>query len=389
MVKKLDGNNSHDQIGKWLRLHLTDQVGPITFAKLLTYFGGIEQILEADAGRLAAVPGIGAKTARRIAQSRDEIDVEAEIDLAEELGVKILTLESEAYPSLLRQIHDPPPVLYVKGEFSRSDELSVAVVGSRSCSQYGHEQASRLSHLLAAGGFTVVSGLARGIDSAAHRGALAAEGRTIAVQGRGLSEIYPPENISLAQQIERNGVLVSELPLRFAPLASTFPSRNRIISGLTLATIVVEARKGSGALITAASAMEQNREVMAVPGRVDAPGCYGPHKLIKDGAVMVEGIEDILDNLGPVGQILENHAAGAAAKAREEVEPSLFDMQKIKLTEKETVIIERLDHEPKHTDQIITESELSPGNVYANLTSLQLKGMVKQLPGGYYKKRVK
>jgi len=378
--------NNREHIARWLRLHLTDQVGAITFAKLLKHFGGIEQVMDASAGHLTSVPGVGVKTARRIAESRDNIDVEAELNLADELGVRIITLDCTDYPPLLKQIHDPPAVLYVKGNLTRADELAVAVVGSRTCSHYGHEQASRLSHLLAAAGFTIVSGLARGIDSAAHRGALAADGRTIAVQGRGLAGVFPPENTDLAQRIAENGALISELPLQYEPLSGTFPARNRIISGLSLATIVVEAGKRSGALITAHSAMEQNREVMAVPGRVDAPGSAGPHKLIKDGAVLVESIQDILEALGRVGKILKSHADEAATKAQRANEPALFNLEQIHLTESESAVFDCLDHEPCHTDRIIAQSKLAPGGVYAALTSLQLKGLVKQLPGGFYQK---
>jgi DNA processing protein len=378
--------NNRERIAGWLRLHLTDQVGAITFARLLKHFGGVEEALEASAGYLASVPGIGVKTARRITESRDLIDVEEELDLADELGVRIITLDCPDYPPLLKQIHDPPAVLYVKGDLTREDELAVAVVGSRSCSHYGHEQASRLSHLLAAAGFTIVSGLARGIDSAAHRGAIAADGRTIAVQGRGLAGVFPPENTDLAQLIAENGALVSELPLRYEPLSGTFPARNRIISGLSLATIVVEARKRSGALITAQSAMEQNREVMAVPGRVDAPGSVGPHKLIKDGAVLVENIQDILEALGQVGKILKSHAAEAATKAQRAVEPALFNLEQIRLTETESAVFDCLDLDPSNTEHIISQSQVAPSGVYASLTSLQLKGLVKQLPGGFYQK---
>ncbi len=378
--------NNREHIAGWLRLHLTDQVGATTFARLLKRFGGVEQALEASAGHLASVPGIGIKTARRITESRDLIDVDEELDLADELGVRIITLDCPDYPPLLKQIHDPPAVLYVKGDLTREDELAVAVVGSRSCSHYGHEQASRLSHLLAAAGFTIVSGLARGIDSAAHRGAIAADGRTIAVQGRGLAGVFPPENTDLAQRIAENGDVISELPLRYEPLSGTFPARNRIISGLSLATIVVEARKRSGALITAHSAMEQNREVMAVPGRVDAPGSAGPHKLIKDGAVLVENIQDILEALGQVGKILKSHAAEAATKAKRAVEPALFNIEQIHLTETESAVFDCLDLEPSHTEHVISRSQVAPSGVYASLTSLQLKGLVKQLPGGFYQK---
>lgn len=376
-----------ERIAKWLRLHLTNEVGAKTFAKLLKYLGGIDKALGATAGQLASVPGIGPKTAEKIAANRDGVEVEAEMDLADKLGVRIITLEDEAYPNLLSRIDDPPPLLYVKGTLLREDALAVALVGSRNCSLYGQEQASRLSHLLAAAGFCVVSGLARGIDTAAHRGALAADGRTIAVQGCGLAQVYPPENRDLAQRIVEQGALVSEFPLKYEPLPTTFPMRNRIISGLSLGTIVVEAQARSGALITARLALEQNREVMAVPGRVDAPGSFGPHQLINDGAKLIAGIEDVLEALGQIGKTLSEHALTKAEIATQAVEPSLFDTSKIPLSPPEGAIIKCLDHEAVHIEEIITRSSLSAAQANAAVTSLQLKGLLKQLPGSCYRKR--
>ena len=381
--------NDRQRLEPWLRLHLAAGVGAVTFAKLIDQFGDPQTALSATPGQLATVRRIGSATARQIVDSRTEIDTDAEFDLAEKLGVRIITLDDHEYPPQLQQIHDPPPVLYVKGQLTRDDQLAIAIVGSRNCSQYGREQASRLAHLLAAAGFTIVSGLARGIDTAAHRGAITAEGRTIAVQGCGLAKVFPPENQDLADRIAANGAVISELPLAFEPLATTFPMRNRIISGLTMATIVVEARARSGALITARLATEQNREVMAVPGRVDAPGSFGPHNLIKDGAKLVANIEDILDALGPVGATLHEHATTAAATAQNAAQAGLFDPADLKLTVPEAALSDTLEHEPLHVDQIITLSNLTPAQTNAALISLQLKGLIKQSPGGYYQKRAK
>lgn len=377
----------NDTTKKWLRLHLTQEVGSITFARLLKYFGNIDDILAATQGQLQSVPRIGAKTASRIVASRDSIDVDDELALAEQLGVQIVTLESEDYPKLLRQIHDPPAVLYVKGDLTRADHLAIAVVGARNCSIYGQEQASRLSHLLAGAGFTIVSGLARGIDTAAHRGALAGKGRTIAVQGCGLAKVFPPENKDLASRIGENGAVVSELPLRFEPLSGNFHARNRIISGLSLGCIVIEAGRGSGALITAAQAVEQNREVMAVPGRIDSPLSIGAHRLIRDGAKLVGTIEDVLDALGHIGAIIHDHTSESAEQTTREVEPTLFDASQLKLTDIESAVLACLDHEAIHLDEIITRTELPAGRASAALTSLQLKGAVKQLPGSFYQRR--
>ena len=274
--------NSPD-IEKWLKLAGEKGVGPVTFGRLLNYFGSAESVLGASAYELAKVEGIGLQTAEKIATSRDKTDAEAELTLAEKLGVWIIHLQDNRYPAQLKFIYDPPPVLYVKGTLVESDNLSVAIVGSRRCSLYGSEQASRFAHILAGAGFTICSGLARGIDTAAHQGAIAAGGRTIAVQGCGLANIFPPENKKLFDSIAESGACISELPLRYEPLAENFPPRNRIIAGLSLGTIVIEAGSNSGALHTAKSALEYNREVMAVPGKIDSPLSSGANRLIKQG----------------------------------------------------------------------------------------------------------
>ena len=252
------------QIALWLKLIRADGIGPTLFKRLLDFFGGVEQIFTASVTELTKVEGIGNKTAESIVRTRDAFDVDSELALADKLGVWVIHLQDDRYPPALKAIYDPPPVLYIKGTLTRSDNLAMAIVGSRRCSHYGTEQANRFSHLLASAGFTIVSGLARGIDSAAHRGALATKGRTIAVQGCGLSNIFPPENKKLFEQITENGAVISELPLTYEPLAENFPGRNRIIAGLSMGVLVVEATYRSGALISAQAAMENNREVMAV-----------------------------------------------------------------------------------------------------------------------------
>ncbi len=380
---------SPDEIKKWLRLNLTDQVGSVTFKRLLDAFGTVEKALGATAGQLMAVEGIGAKTANIIAGSRDRVEADKEWELAMKLGVTILTLESPEYPTLLKQIYDPPPVLYVKGDLRRQDSLAVAIVGSRHCSQYGREQASRFAHLLAAAGLTIVSGLARGIDTAAHRGALAAKGRTLAVQGCGLAKIFPEENTDLARDIAASGALISELPLEYEPLSSMFPARNRIISGLSLGTLVIEAANRSGAMITAKFALEQNREVMALPGRVDCPTSEGPHRLLRDGASLVERIEDVMDAIGSVGQILKPHTLATEERTEFAREPSLFEENLPGLTKVESSVLQSMEQDAIHIEQIIEKTSLSVAQVNSSLTSLQLKGMVQQQPGGFYKRRKK
>jgi len=378
--------NSRD-VDKWLKLIRADGVGPVTFARLLKRFGSVDAALGASVAGLAKVEGIGYKTAERIIASRDTFDAEAELERAEKLGVWLVHMEDARYPTVLKQIYDPPPVLYVKGTLSREDNLGIAIVGSRRCSLYGQEQASRLAHLLAAAGFTIVSGLARGIDSAAHQGALAAEGRTLAVQGCGLAQAYPPENKKLFELISRSGACLSELPLQYEPLAENFPTRNRIIGGLSLGTIVIEAGLRSGALITAKTALDSNREVMAVPGKVDSPLSKGPHRLIKDGAKLIESVEDVMEALGYVGDQLREHTAATSGKAIEKVETSLFDAGKLNLKGNEQAVYESLGKEPLHVDQIIADTNLPPGAVNASVVSLRLKGLIKQLPGNLFARR--
>ena len=262
--------NSKD-LEKWLKLINADGVGPVTFEKIVDKCGSVDSALGASVKELSEIDGIGFKTAESIARTREKFDAAGELELASRLDVRIIDYDDEEYPALLKNTCDAPPVLYVKGAIKKADNLAIAIVGARRCSLYGQEQASRFGHLLSSAGFTICSGMARGIDSAAHQGALAGDGRTIAVLGCGLSHIYPPENKKLFEQIIASGAVVSELPLRTEPLGENFPARNRIIAGLSLGTIVVEAGYNSGGLITAQFALEYEREVMAVPGKIDSP----------------------------------------------------------------------------------------------------------------------
>jgi DNA processing protein len=379
-------SNSSD-IEKWLKLIRADGVGPVTFAKFIRHFGSPDRALGASVSELAKVDGIGLKTAERIAVTRDKFDSADELALAEKLGVWLVTLEDQRYPSVLKQIYDPPPVLYVKGSLTRQDNLAISIVGSRRCSLYGQEQSTRFAYFLASAGFTICSGMARGIDTLAHQGALAAAGRTIAVQGCGLANIFPPENKKLFELIAESGACISELPLRYEPLAENFPPRNRIIAGLSLGTIVIEAGLNSGALITATAALDYNREVMAVPGKIDSPLSQGTHKLLKEGARLIESVGDVMEALGYIGDQLEPHASRAAADAAAQAEAPLFDAKLLKLSADEQTIHNCLDKEPKHIEQVIADAELTPGGVSAALISLRLKGLIKQLPGSMFVKR--
>ena len=238
--------------------------------------------------------------------------------------------------------------------------------------------------MLASAGFTIVSGMARGIDTAAHTGALTANARTIAVQGCGLANVFPPENKKLFAGIAGSGACISELPLNYEPLSENFPSRNRIIAGLSLATIVIEAAARSGALITATAALENGREVMAVPGKIDSPLSKGTHRLIKDGARLVDSIEDIVEVLGHIGQGLKEHVNTSAKKAREAIEMPLFSPEQLNLSENERAVFECLSKEPIHIEGIIARTELGPGSINASLIALRLKGLIKQLPGNSF-----
>ncbi|MHC4645329.1 MAG: DNA-processing protein DprA [Planctomycetota bacterium] len=373
-------------IDKWLKLIRADNVGPTTFGKLVKHFGSVDRVLGASVSELTRADGIGFKTAERIVATRDNFDAAAEMELSDALGVQIINTDDERYPAVLKQVYDPPPVLYVKGSLTPQDNLAIAIVGSRRCSMYGQEQASRLAHLLGSAGFTVCSGMARGIDTAAHQGALSAAARTIAVQGCGLANIFPPENKRLFELIAGAGACVSELPLRYEPLAENFPPRNRIIAGLALGTIVVEAGLHSGALITARAALDNNREVMVVPGKIDSPLSKGSHRLIREGATLVEGVEDVMEALGYIGRELESHAKAAAKMASDKVEAPLFDTSRLNLSESETAILACLGREPMHIEQIIAHTGLPAGEVNASLISLRLKGLIRQLPGSLYTK---
>jgi len=377
--------NSAD-IENWLRLIRADGIGPITFAKMLKHFGSAKRILGASVSELAKIDGIGYKTAERIASSREKFDAAAELELAQKLGVWLVNLADERYPPVLKRIYDPPPVLYVKGSLDRQDNLAMSIVGSRCCSLYGQEQASRFAHFLGSAGFTICSGMARGIDTAAHQGALSAGGRTIAVQGCGLTKVFPPENKKLFEMIAESGACLSELPLAAEPLATNFPPRNRIIAGLSLGTIVVEAAPRSGALITAKAALDYDREVMAVPGKIDSPLSKGAHQLIKQGATLIESVEDIMEALGQIGEQLQEHVSSAAAKASAKAEGPLFDKGRLKLSDAEKKLYDYLTKEPSHIEQIIAETNLTPGLVNATLISLRLKGLIKQLPGSLFVK---
>jgi len=373
-------SDSRRHVRDWLTLHLVPGIGPGMCARLVDHFGSPREVLAADPPALLRVPGFGKKMLAALAgqfasgQAADEAAKEEE--RARQLGIDLITLDDPAYPALLRTIHQPPVILYVKGVAAALDSPGLGVVGSRAATSYGREVAGRLSYSLAQHGFTIISGLALGIDTEAHRGALAAGGRTVAVLGCGLDIVYPASNRDLFDAIPEAGALVSEYPLGTQPDGFRFPARNRIISGLGLGVVVVEAAKKSGSLITAEHALEQGREVFAIPGRVDSFKSAGTHGLLKQGAKLVQTVDDILEELPFV-------------KTEKSSDNSLLSEERgdgPALAPDEEVVYRVLEVYPKTIDEIVRATAFQPQKVNGLLLHMELKGVVDVLPGGSYKR---
>ncbi|MEM9445796.1 MAG: DNA-processing protein DprA [Verrucomicrobiota bacterium] len=348
-------------------------VGPVRVAKMRQVLGSVEAILTTPASRLAQIDGIGQKVADTISDWQLCFDLEKELDDAKALGLEVIHYEDDRYPVKLREIYDPPLVLYIKGDPSCLEKMSIAVVGSRHTSYYGGEVAKKLSYQMAYSGISIVSGLARGIDTMAHQGALAAKGSTVAVMGCSLDRIYPSENEILADKIsESGGLLISEFALGRAPDRQTFPMRNRIVSGLSSGVLVIEAGAESGALITAQRAMEQGRQVFAVPGRIDQGYAAGCHRLIKDGAKLVEGVEDVMDEFA---FLVPKEIVGIKKRAM----PS-------DLSKDEVTILESIGDEEMELDYITRKCGLPTAKVSSTLLRLEMKKLVQQLPGKVFVK---
>ena len=362
-----------------LRLHLTSGIGPRLYGALVEHFGSAKAAAEAGASALAEVNGISRSGAEAMVDGIRQADAEAELDRARAAGVAVIVRGEPEYPIALTYLFDAPPVLYVKGTLVPGDAQAISIVGMRKCSLYGQDQAERLAGGMARAGFTVVSGLARGIDSAAHRGALAADGRTIAVLGNGLATVYPPENKPLAEAVVERGALVSEFPMAVGPTAENFPRRNRILGALSLGTIVVEAGRRSGALITARLAAEMGKEVFAVPNRVDAPGAAGVHGLIRDGARLVESVADVLEEFPDLG-------LSAAPDDEDAARQGTLSL-KANLSPEEARLMEVLDGEPAAMDVLASRAGLAAAQASGALTLLELKGLVRALPGGRFARR--
>jgi DNA processing protein len=357
-----------------IALNMLPTVGPVRLRKLLEVFKEPQQVLTAKPNELRKIEGIGSEVADQISSWESTIDLGAELDRIRELGAKVITQESPAYPKSLREIHAAPIVLYVWGELQDRDHHAIGVIGARRTTHYGAESAKKLAYQLAYAGLTVISGLARGIDTAAHQGALAAKGRTIAVIGSGLAKLYPPENAGLAEKIRAgNGAIVSEFSMEIQPDRQTFPMRNRIISGWSHGVLVVEAGLNSGALITASQALEQGRSVYAVPGHINAPSAMGSNRLIQQGAKLVMDASDVLDDL----QILLPEAKPSPKAAMRPLP---------ELSEEERRIFDAIEATETSIDEITEKTDLPSATVSSTLLQLELKRLVKQLPGKYFVK---
>jgi DNA processing protein len=354
----------------YIALNMIRQVGPVRVRRLLDMFGSPVKVLHAAERELRSVEGIGADVAESIRGWESQFDLGAELALVKDFGASVVTMGCPDYPALLREIHDPPIVLYVWGELQDRDRHAIGIVGTRKPSHYGSECAKKLSYQLASAGVTVVSGLARGIDTAAHQGALAAKGRTIAVIGSGFLSLYPPENLPLAEKIAGSGAVVSEFSMQVQADRQTFPMRNRIISGCSFGLLVVEAGGRSGALISANQAGEQGRSIYAVPGRIDQPNAIGSNRLIQQGAKLITSASDILDDMGML--FAET--------------PDLSPSPAPQLDGNEALVYGALGDEESHVDEIIARCGLPTHVASSTLLALEMKKLVRQRPGSRFVK---
>ncbi len=360
----------------YIALNMLDQIGPVRTRKLISVLGSPEAILVADVDSISRIPGFGSELARSIIEGRKSIDPAAEEKKAGRLGIRLVTFLDDDYPAALKEIHDPPLVLYVKGSITKADQHCIAIVGTRHATHYGSSVADRLSYGLTKAGFTVVSGLARGIDTVAHQSALKAGGRTLAVLGGAIDKLYPPENRELAEKIAAQGALISEYSLGRQPDRKTFPYRNRIVAGMSMGIVVVEAGEKSGAVITAHAALEQGRHVFAVPGRIDSPASRGCHALIKQGAKLVETIDDIVDEL----QLL-------IPRRIEKNADELKKMPDIHLSPEEASIVTSLGGGGLHVDVLSRNCGLNAARLNSLLLGLEMKRVVHILPGRFVELR--
>jgi len=354
-----------------LTLRLLPGLGPRLTAALLHQFGSAAAVLHARPAEIQTVPHVGEKLANTICQALTRIDVDKELTLMAHHDVRLLALGTTDYPSSLASISDPPQLLFVRGTLLPADAKAIALVGSRSCTAYGRRMAERLAKGLVQAGYTVVSGLARGIDGVAHRAALDAGGRTLAVLAGGLSKIYPPEHADLARDVQASGALITESEMAMEPMAGMFPARNRIISGLSRAVVIVEAAERSGALITASHAAEQGRSVLAVPGPIDSPASGGTNALIRKGAILVRGVEEIFEELDGVRAAPSPPAPAPPPPSLDESQRRLWDF---------------LADQPRHMDEMAQKLGLGVPALSGMLLTLEMKRIVRRLPGNRYER---
>lgn len=354
----------------FIALNMVPRLGPVNMRRLLQVLGSPDRILIAGRTELSAVEGLGQDIVDSIISWESLVDLRREMSRVREFGAAVLTLDDPEYPRQLREIHDPPTVLYVWGKLEPRDCHAIGVVGSRRTTHYGLECAKKLSYQIAYSGLTVVSGLARGIDTAAHQGALAAKGRTVAVLGAGLNHLYPPENQALAEKIVASGAVVTEFPMDITPDRQTFPMRNRIISGWGFGLLVVEAGFNSGALISASQAAEQGRNLYAIPGPINRPTSHGTNRLIQQGAKLVMSVEDILEDV----QVLFPASPDLTRSKPPDLEGDLL------------LVYEAITSQETQIDEIIERSRLAAGAATAALLQLEMRHLVKQLPGKYFVK---
>lgn len=358
----------------WLGFSLVPGVGPKRLLLLARAFGNLHSAWSATEGHLRAA-GLDSETTASLLQTRAKVDLDAELGKVERAGASLLTPEDTAYPALLKNMPDPPLTLYVRGSLAQADDLALAVVGTRKATGYGRDAAAYFSRQLARQGVTIVSGLAHGIDAAAHRSALESGGRTIAILGCGIDRVYPPDHAELARQITGHGALISEFPVGSKPEARHFPRRNRIISGISLGVLVVEAPEQSGAMITATFAAEQGREVFAVPGSVFSASSGGTNRLIQEGAKLVVTVEDILDELNIARRKVD------ARELTRQLPPS-----SVVSGEKETALLRYLSTDPLPIDELVRRSSLPTSEVLGALTLLELQGYVEADGRGNYRR---
>lgn len=357
-------------------LNMLPKIGPVKVRKLLEMLESPLAILKAPINKLTNAPGVGNETAKIINNWEEHIDLTKELEDAKSRNLTILTEADQDYPKHLRNMYDPPLALYIWGKLSPQDQHAISIVGSRKTSTYGRETARKLSLQLASAGLTIISGMARGIDTYAHEGAVAAKGRTIAVLGSGIGQIYPPENMALAEKIaSSHGAIVSEFPINTPPDKKTFPMRNRIVAAWSGATLVVECPKWSGSMITANLATEMGKPIYAVPGPIDRPSAAGCNHLIREGATLVTSAQDILDDLSTLPLI-----------ELPQTEPIITPKPDLSsLTDTEQLIYKNLSPEEVTIDQLVTSTSLKIPLLLSGLLTLEMKKLISQLPGPRYK----